>query len=157
MSSQALTEPMKKIITDYNAGAVATVNDDGTPAVSPKATFVIVDDNCIAFGDIRSPNTVANIKRRTDVEVNFIDVLSRRAVRVTGRASIVEKDSEQAQKLMPLFQKSWAPYLDVIKVFVSISIMKAELILSPAYDAGHEKAELTRVNLEKLNQIANSD
>jgi len=55
---------MIKIITDYNAGAVATVNDDGTPAVSPKATFVIVDDNCIAFGDIRSPGTTANIKQR---------------------------------------------------------------------------------------------
>ncbi len=157
MSSKALTKPMRKIITDYNAGAVATVNDDGTPAVSPKATFVIVDDNCIAFGDIRSPNTVANIKRRTDIEVNFIDVLARRAVRVAGRASIVEKDSEQGQKLMPLFQKSWAPYLDVIKVFVSISITKAELILSPAYDVGHDKAELTRMNLEKLNQIANTD
>jgi general stress protein 26 len=157
MSSQALTEPMKKIITDYNAGAVATVNDDGTPAVSPKATFVIVDDNSIAFGDIRSPNTVANIKRRTDVEVNFIDVLSRRAVRVAGHASIVEKDSERGQILMLLFQKSWAPYLDVIKVFVSISITKAELILSPAYDVGHDKAELTRVNLEKLNRIASTD
>jgi general stress protein 26 len=155
MHSQTLTKPMKKIITDYNAGAVATVNDDGTPAVSPKATFVIVDDSCIAFGDIRSPGTVANIKQRPDVEVNFIDVLTRQAVRVAGRASIVEKDSEAGQKLMPLFQQSWAPYLDAIQAFVSISITRAELILSPAYDAGHDKAELTRVNLEKLNQLAN--
>jgi len=151
---QALTKPMKKIITDYNAGAVATVNDDGTPAVSPKATFVLVDDDCIAFGDIRSPGTVANIRQRPDVEVNFIDVLSRRAVRIAGSASIVAKDSEQGQKLMPLFQQSWAPYLDAMQAFVSITITRAELILSPAYDAGHEKAELTRVNLEKLNQIA---
>ena len=60
---------MMKIITDYSAGAVATVNDDGTPAVSPKATFVIVDNSCIAFGDIRSPGTVANIKQRPNVEV----------------------------------------------------------------------------------------
>jgi general stress protein 26 len=155
MHSQTLTKLMKKIITDYNAGAVATVNDDGTPAVSPKATFVIVDDNRIAFGDIRSPGTVANIKQRSDVEVNFIDVLTRQAVRVAGRASIVEKDSEAGQKLMPLFQQSWAPYLDAMQAFVSISITRAELILSPAYDAGHDKAELTRVNLEKLNQLAN--
>jgi len=157
MASQTLTKPMKKIITNYNAGAVATVNVDGTPAVSPKATFVIVDDNCIAFGHIRSPNTVANIKQRADVEVNFIDVLARQAVRVTGRASIVAKDSEQGQKLMPLFQQSWAPYLDVIQAFVSISITRAELILSPAYDVGHDKTELTRVNLKKLNQLANSE
>ena len=157
MPSQALTKPMKKIITDYNAGAVATVNDDGTPAVSPKATFVIVDDNCIAYGDIRSPGTAANIKQRPNVEVNFIDVLARQAVRVAGRASIVEKDSEAGQKLMPLFQQNWAPYLDAIQAFVSISITRAELILSPAYDVGYDKAELLRVNLEKLNQLANSD
>jgi hypothetical protein len=56
---------------------------------------------------------------------------------------------------MPLFQQSWAPYLDVMQAFVSISITRAELILSPAYDVGHEKAELVRVNLEKLNQLAN--
>jgi general stress protein 26 len=157
MSSQALTKPMRKIITDYSAGAVATVNSNGTPAVSPKATFVIVDNNCIAFGDIRSPGTVANIKQRPNVEVNFIDVLSRQAVRVAGRASIVEKDSAQGQKLMPLFQKSWAPYLDVMQAFVSISITQAELILSPAYDVGFDKAELTQVNLEKLKRLANSD
>ena len=124
MSSHTLTKPMQKIITDFNAGAVATVNGDGTPAVSPKATFVILDDNCIAFGDIRSPGTVANIKQRPDVEVNFIDVLTRQAVRVAGRASIVAKDSEAGQKLMPLFQQDWAPYLDAIKVFVSISITR---------------------------------
>lgn len=155
MSSQTLTKPMQKIITDYNAGAVATVNDDGSPAVSPKATFVIVGADCIAFGDIRSPGTVANIKQRAEVEVNFIDVLARQAVRIAGRASIVEKDSEAGQKLMPLFQQNWAPYLDAMQAFVSISITRAELILSPAYDVGHDKAELTRVNLEKLNQLVN--
>ena len=155
MPSQTLTKPMKKIITDYNAGAVATVNDNGTPAVSPKATFVILDDSCIAFGNIRSPGTIANIRQRANVEVNFIDVLARQAVRIAGLASIVEKDSEQGQRLMPLFQQSWAPYLDAIQAFVSISITRAELILSPAYDVGHSKAELTRVNLEKLNQLAN--
>ena len=71
-----LTEPMKQLIRNYNAGAVATINDDGNPAVSPKATFVIVDDNCIAYGDIRSPGTSANLRQRPAVEVNFIDVLA---------------------------------------------------------------------------------
>jgi hypothetical protein len=56
---------------------------------------------------------------------------------------------------MPLFEQSWAPYLDAMQAFVSISITRAELILSPAYDVGHDKAELIRVNLEKLNQLAN--
>jgi hypothetical protein len=39
---------MQQIIRQYSAGSVATVNADGTPAVSPKATFVVVDSRCIA-------------------------------------------------------------------------------------------------------------
>ena len=145
-----LTEPMKKLITTYSAGAVATTNDDGTPAVSPKATFVVVDDEHVAFGNIRSPGTVANIRSRPDVEVNFIDVLTRRAVRVKGRAAIVETGSEAGQGLLPAFEEHWAPYLESMENFVCISVTHAELILSPAYDIGHTAADLRRVNLEKL-------
>ena len=76
-----LTVAMKSLISSYNAGAVATVNQDGRPAVSPKATFVIVDSSCIAFGDIRSPGTTANISRNPNVEIVFTDVLARQAVR----------------------------------------------------------------------------
>ena len=145
-----LTAPMKRLITTYNAGAVGTVNDDGTPAVSPKATFVVVDDGCIAFGNIRSPCTVANIRSRPHVEVNFIDVLTRRAVRIKGRAEIVEKDTGAGQRLLPVFQEHWGPYLPHMQCFVSISVAHAELILSPAYDIGHTADELRRVNLDKL-------
>ena len=106
-----LTEPMKRLIESYPAGAVATVNDAGLPAVSPKATFVVVDDECIAFGNIRSPGTVANIRSRPEVEVNFIDVLTRRAVRVGGRAEILDKESDAGRRLVPAFQKRWAPYV----------------------------------------------
>ena len=147
---EKLTAPMKRLIANYNAGAVGTINEDGTPAVSPKATFVVVDDGCIAFGNIRSPGTVTNIRSRPDVEVNFIDVLTRRAVRVRGRAEIVDKESEAGRRLLPAFQAHWAPYLDRMQNFVSISITHAELILSPAYDVGHTAEELRRVNLDKL-------
>ena len=55
-----LSEPMQKIIRQHSAGSVATVNADGTPAVSPKATFVVVDSRCIAYGNIRSPGSSPN-------------------------------------------------------------------------------------------------
>ena len=145
-----LTEPMKRLIATYNAGAVATTNDDGTPAVSPKATFVVIDDARIAFGDIRSPGTVANIRSRPDVEVNFIDVLARRAVRVKGRAEIVEKESEAGRRMAPAFEELWAPWLPHMQCFVGISVTHAELVLSPAYDLGHTAEDLRRVNLDKL-------
>ena len=86
-----LTDDMKTLITHHRAGMVATINDDGTPSVSPKATFVIIDDGRIAVGNIRSPGTVANLRKRPQVEICFIDVVTRKAVRVTGTAGIVSK------------------------------------------------------------------
>ncbi len=145
---------MKRLIENFSAGAVATVNEDGTPAVSPKATFVVVDDTCLAFGNIRSPGTVANTRARREVEVNFIDVLTRRAVRVRGRAEVVEKASEAGARLIPAFEEKWAPYLSVMENFVSISVTHAELVLSPAYDLGHTAEELERTNREKLRVLS---
>lgn len=147
-----LTAQMKTLITDHSAGMVATVNNDGTPCVSPKATFVVVDDATIAFGNIRSPGTLANIRQRPALEVCFIDVVLRKAVRVTGSASVYTKAAAPT-KVAEAFAADWAAYLPNISAFVSIDISAAELILSPAYDLGHSEAELRQANLQKLNAL----
>ncbi len=145
-----LSKPMQQLIRNYNAGAVATVNDDGSPAVSPKATFVIVDDACIAYGNIRSPATSANLQQRPAVEVTFIDILQRLAVRVKGQAEIVAKDSQRGLQLMPHFEEYWAPYLSVMQDFVCINIEQAEMITSPGYDVGLTRDEMVKANIDKL-------
>jgi hypothetical protein len=153
-SMNKLSAEMKQIIRHYSVGAVATVNDQGKPAVSPKATFVIVDDSCIAFGNIRSPGTRANLIKRPSIEVNFIDLLARLAVRVSGQAEIVDKKSASGQKLLPYFEQYWSAYLSVMPEFISISIENAQLIYSPAYDAGLGRDELIKTNFEKLSKLA---
>jgi predicted pyridoxine 5'-phosphate oxidase superfamily flavin-nucleotide-binding protein len=55
-----LTAEMKQVVHEQRLGFVATVNADGTPNVSPKATFIVLDDATIGFGDIRSPGTPRN-------------------------------------------------------------------------------------------------
>jgi uncharacterized protein len=148
-----LTEITRQIIVAYNAASVATVNDDGTPAVSPKATFVTLDDSTIAFGNIRSPGTQSNIEKRSAVELNFIDVLLRRAVRIKGQASIIEKNSEAGKGMMPAFESLWTPYIDQMSNFIKIDIDSVQLIKSPAYDLGITAEDLKKVNLDKLNQL----
>ena len=148
-----LTESMKQIIRNYSAGAVATVNADGSPSVSPKATFVIVDDSCIAYGNIRSPGSSANLLERPRVEVSFTDILARMAVRIGGSAQVVKKESELGRKLMPCFKEHWSAYVDVMQDFICISIDEAELISSPAYDVGLKRDELVKTNLEKLSRL----
>ena len=149
-----LTPAMQEVIRHYSAGSVATVNADGTPAVSPKATFVIVDERCIAYGNIRSPGTSANLRERPAVEVNFIDVLTRLAVRVSGRATLLACDTAEAAPLRPCFEALWAPYIEHMSEFVRIDIERARMIKSPAYDLGIERDELLHTNLAKLSALA---
>jgi uncharacterized protein len=147
-----LTDEMKTLIKDFSGGAVATINDNGTPSVSTKATFVIVDDKTIAFGNLRSPGTVSNLNKRPAIEVCFLDVLKRKAVRVTGQgrlAPIAEADAA----LRGAFGRDWADYIERMDGFVRIDVSAAELILSPAYDGGANEQELHAANLAKLNSI----
>ena len=147
-----LTPEMTRIIKDFSGGAVATVNDNGTPSVSTKATFVVVDEKTIAFGNLRSPGTVANLNVRPAVEVCFLDVLKRKAVRVTGKGRLIATNQAESA-VLDAFERDWADYIKRMDGFVVIDVRAAELILSPAYDTGAIEAELHAVNLKKLNMI----
>ena len=147
-----LTEDMKTLIRNFSAGAVATVNGDGTPSVSPKATFVILDDETIAFGNIRSPGTVKNLRHNPAVEVCFTDILKRRAVRVTGTATSVPQPEADAT-IEAAYAESWARYQPYVRSYVIVEISAAEMITSPAYDTGLTEDELHSSNLEKLNAL----
>lgn len=147
-----LTDEMRGLIVAYTAGMVATTNDDGSPAVSPKATFVVVDDRTIAYGDIRSPGTAANLRARPDVEVCFLDVLARKAVRIAGTATIVAKDAA-SDALKRAMDEKWGDYQGSMSAFVQIDVRHAELILSPAYDRGETEKGLKAQNLARLNAL----
>ena len=101
-----LTDEMQALIVNFSAGAVAKVNADGTPSVSPKATFVVLEARSLAFGNLRSPGTLANLRRNPAIEVCFTDIVTRRAVRVTGTATIVRRADADAA-LDAAFDGAW--------------------------------------------------
>ena len=147
-----LTDVMKRIIRENTIALVATVTPEGAPAVSPKATIVILDDSQLAFCDLRSPQTRRNIILNPAVELNFIDVFRRQACRITGCASYVS----QGEALFFDLQNHFTPwdYLsDRMRGFVVIKITRAEHILSPAYDVGAEEETLKTHWLAKYNEI----
>ncbi|NKB57213.1 MAG: pyridoxamine 5'-phosphate oxidase family protein [Alphaproteobacteria bacterium] len=148
-----LTEEMKKLISEHSAGMVATINEDGTPSVSPKATFVILDDRTIAFGNLRSPGTIANIGNKPSTEVCFIDVLARKAVRVSGTARYL-RNAGMSETLKAAFAEKWSDYMSKFGGVVEISITGTELLLSPAYDLGLTEPELREANLAHLQRLS---
>jgi predicted pyridoxine 5'-phosphate oxidase superfamily flavin-nucleotide-binding protein len=106
-----LTPDMKRIIEEQLLGFVATTAPDGTPSVSPKATFFVVDDNTIAFGEIRSPGTIRNLRTSPRIEINFVDPFVRKGYRFAGTADVVERGSDGFDSLLGHYRGTLAPRL----------------------------------------------
>ena len=83
-----LTEDMKRVVREQGLGFYATVCEDGSPNLSPKGTTRVWDDDHLFFADIRSPQTVANIRRGSLVEVNVVDPFVRKGYRFKGPAVV---------------------------------------------------------------------
>ncbi len=147
-----LTEEMQTLIRNFSAGSVATVNSDGTPSVSPKATFVIIDTRRLAFGNVRSPGTLANLRANPAIEICFTDVLSRKAVRVTGTATTIIK-GDAAPDMRTRFDADFAETAPYMSAYVVTDVSAAELILSPGYDRGRTEDELKATFLKRLNAL----
>src|SRR6187401_2912473 len=80
----------RRVVDEQRLGFVATVNDDGTPNLSPKGTVAVLDDDHLVFADIRSPRTVSNLRQRPAVEINVVDPFLRRGYRFRGTATVVD-------------------------------------------------------------------
>jgi len=136
-----LTSDMKRIVEEQLLGFVATTAPDGTPNVSPKATFFVVDDHTIAFGDIRSPGTIRNLRTNPRIEVNFVDPFVRKGYRFAGTAEVAERGTAAFEALLTHYHGSLATRLRAI---VAITVTKALPLVSPAYDDGTEEADVRR-------------
>ncbi len=137
-----LTNFARRTIETWRLGFVATVGPGSLPNLSPKGTFVVVDDASIAFAEMRSPVTVANIRINPEVEINFVDILIRRGIRIRGRAEIHEKDSESYTELEPLFMEHWPEFQALFNLAVRVPIREIRLLTSPIYEVGGVEAEL---------------
>jgi predicted pyridoxine 5'-phosphate oxidase superfamily flavin-nucleotide-binding protein len=132
---------MKRVIEEQRLGFVATAAPDGTPNVSPKGTFTVLDDRTIAFGEIRSPGTIRNLRANPRVEVNFIDAFVRKGYRFAGNATVVERGEADFETLLPRIGSTLAHR---IRAIVTITVTRALPLTSPAYDDGKTEPELRR-------------
>ncbi|MGB0506584.1 MAG: pyridoxamine 5'-phosphate oxidase family protein [Pikeienuella sp.] len=149
-----LNDRAREVIETWRMGFVATVSADGRPNVSPKATFVIVDDETIAFAELRSPNTMANLAHQAEVEVSFVDVLSRNGVRIRGE--VVVKTGTEMDAFLPLFRAHWDDaLLAMINAVVVIPVEELKPLQSPAYEAGAVEADLRAAWKDKIAGMRN--
>ena len=141
-----LTEDMKRVVREQ-LGFHATVCEDGSPNLSPKGCTFVWDDDRIFFADIRSPQTVANIRRGSWVEVNLVDPFVRKGYRFKGPAALYEPGSTQFDEGIERLREEGisAKTRNRIKAIAVIEVQQARPLTSPAYDDGSTtEAELAR-------------
>jgi len=145
-----LTPDMKRIIEQQRLGFVATVAPDGMPNLSPKGTFIVLDDQTIAFGDIRSPGTMRNLQSNPRIEVNFVDPFVRKGYRFQGVANISQRGSGGFEALLSQFS---TPLASRFRAIVAITVKRALPLISPAYDDGSTEAQLRHSWTQRFRQL----
>jgi uncharacterized protein len=149
-----LTEDMQRLVSEQRLGFHATVDPDGTPNLSPKGTTAVWDDDHLFFADIRSPGTIANLRRGSAIEVNVVDPFVRKGYRFKGTAVVHERGSEQYEHgLARLAELGYAANRERTNAIVVIEVTRARAIVSPAYDEGRSEAEIAATWDERFGRL----
>jgi predicted pyridoxine 5'-phosphate oxidase superfamily flavin-nucleotide-binding protein len=145
-----LTADMKRLVGDQPLGFVATVSPDGTPNLSPKGTFAVIDDRTLAFADIRSPQTIRNLKANPRLEVNFVDPFVRKGYRFSGAARLVNRGETGFESILEKLRSSFATS---VRTVVVVTVEKAAPLTSPSYDDGRSEADLRRAWTARFRKL----
>ncbi|MYC29247.1 MAG: pyridoxamine 5'-phosphate oxidase family protein [Chloroflexi bacterium] len=141
-----LSADMKRVVRQQRLGFVATVCPDGTPNLSPKGTAAVWDDNHLVFADLASPVTMANLRSNPALEVNIVDVFSRKGYRFKGTARIIEQEQESGlfEEIMDAFESGSRGVHQVrlpARAYVLVKVDRALPLVSPGYVPGKTERE----------------
>ena len=134
-----LTEDMKRVVDEQRLAFVATVCADNTPNLSPKGTLAVLDGDQLVFANIRSPGTIANLRRNPAIEVNVVDPFARRGYRFKGTAAVLEAGQKYREATAFLRARGTT---SPIREVVVIRVEHALPVTSPAYDLGRSEVEI---------------
>ena len=148
-----LTDFAKQVIARFPLGFVATADADGRPSVSPKGTFLVLDDTTVGFGAIRSPGTLANLAVRPDCEVNVVDPFLRKGVRLRGRAVLLPRGEAEFDRLIGQWQAVWGDLADRIGDLVLIHLSEVRFLSTPPYDTGATEEDMLALYKAKYAEI----
>ena len=149
-----IPQSTQQLITRWRLGHIATVTPGGRPSVSPKGTFLVVDDTTIAFGEIRSPQTVSNLTHSPECEVNFVDAFTRKGARLRGTGDMVREGTAEFDALFPRFKEVWGDLCNRMNLIVKINVTEVKPLSSPPYDTGTTEEELVALWKAKFSEYA---
>jgi predicted pyridoxine 5'-phosphate oxidase superfamily flavin-nucleotide-binding protein len=131
-----LSADMQRVVRQQRLGFVATVGPDGMPNLSPKGTTDVWDDDHLWFADICSPQTAANIRAGSWVEVNVVDQFVRKGYRFKGPAEVHGPGTAAFADGTARMSAGGSALVHRVAGIVVIEIRHAAPLVSPAYDDG---------------------
>lgn len=134
-----ITQEIKDFLNLQKLGYVATVTSDGKPNISPKGTIIGWDSQTLAFADIRSPDTMKNLKENPNIELNVIDPLLRKGFLFEGQAQIIE-DGSLYDEILNYYRQNGIK--SPINSIVLIDVSNVSDVTSPLYDMGISEEEI---------------
>ena len=134
-----ITSEIKNFLDTQKLGYLATVSPNGKPNISPKGTIIAWSSNLLAFADIRSPDTMANLQNNPFVEINVIDPLSRKGYLFSGTAKII-KNTPLYDEILTHYQNNGIK--SPINSIVMVSVSSISAVTSPLYDLGKTQDEI---------------
>lgn len=165
-----LTEDMKRVVRHQRIGFVATVCPDGTPNLSPKGTAAVWDDDHLLFADLASPATMNNLRHNPSIEINLVDLFSRKGYRFKGRAHIVERENEPQlhEEIFQAYEHGGRAIQQVrlpARAYVLVKVERALPLVSPAYLPGVTEKETREswadywsgVHRERMEELESED
>ena len=134
-----ISENVKKFLSTQKLGYVATVSENGIPNLSPKGTIIAWDENTLAFADIRSPNTIKNLEKNANLEINVVDPLLRKGFRFKGQGIII-KNGETYEAILSRYRENGIK--SPIGAIVLVGLSEILEVTSPLYDLGISEEEM---------------
>ena len=139
-----LNDDMQRVVRQQRFGFIATVCPDGSPNLSPKGTTAVWDDDHLVFADLASPTTMANLRHNPALEMNVVDVYSRKGYRFKGTVRIVEKGEALFDEICHAFDTGTRGVHKVqlpARAYVLLKVERALPLVSPAYVSGKSEAD----------------
>ncbi len=147
---EIISKEIREFVNKTKLGFIATVCPDGTPNLSPKGTTMAWDDEHLVFADIHSPGSVNNLRLNPSIEINIVDIFSRKGYRFKGSAVILSEG--------PLFDEILLYYRTAgskhsINNIILVKVDRILPLMSPAYDNHLSEHEIRNRWIQYWNEM----
>ena len=151
-----LTDDMKRVVREQRLGFFATVCPDGSPNLSPKGSIIALDDDHLAFVDLGSPGTLANLKQNPSMEICLVDPFVRKGYRFKGTANILT-EGPRFEKVLEAYQGTGVQRLiSTVKSAVIMKVERALPLVSPGYFPGMTEGDMRAQWEQHWDQVTES-